>query len=169
MNHAVTNGMLARNPLTLSKGKKLFERAAEKTKESDSLPLAKGYASGERVYGRRKAGRETYRPHFDNSLADMGLRWNELFTIESSNLNFKDRVITVKTQIPFVKIIRHTSFYRFFSQMFRSSNFIGGPTCIWKPSKPLIARPVASSSIVCAIRCPLKMCVSTLPRAMMWT
>jgi hypothetical protein len=56
--------------------------------------------------------------------------------------------------------------YRLFSQMFRYSTFIGGPTCIWNPINPPVARFAASSSIATAISRPFIMCVSAFPRAM---
>jgi hypothetical protein len=53
--------------------------------------------------------------------------------------------------------------------MFRNSIFIGGPTWIWNPNSPFIARPLASSSTSMAVTWPLIMLTMVLARAMRWT
>src|SRR5262249_37424086 len=59
--------------------------------------------------------------------------------------------------------------HRFLRQMRRNSTFIGGPTCIWKPSSPPSARFFQSSSTTMLVMLPLRIWMIVLPRARMWT
>jgi hypothetical protein len=56
-----------------------------------------------------------------------------------------------------------------FNHTFLNSTFIGSPTCIWNPIRPLSARPLASSSINVLVTWPFRISVIMLPRAMMCT
>jgi integrase len=94
LNYAVTNGMLARNPFSLSKGKKLIERASENKRERFPT-FGEEIALLNVCIGEGRQGREHLRPVLIVA-ADTGLRRNELFTLETADLNFRDRVITVR-------------------------------------------------------------------------
>src|SRR5829696_7472795 len=56
-----------------------------------------------------------------------------------------------------------------FSHMFLNSTFMGGPTWHWNPIRPFSARPLVSSSTSTLVTWPLRISVSMLPRATMWT
>ncbi len=94
LNYAVTNGKLSRNPFTMSKGRKLIERAAENKRErfptfGEEMALLR-VCSGEE---------NQLRAHLRPILiiaADTGLRRNELFTLEAADLNFVEKIITVR-------------------------------------------------------------------------
>jgi len=94
LNYAVTNGMLARNPFMASKGKKLIERAAENKRERFPT-FGEEMALLNVCVGEGRQGREHLRPVLIVS-ADTGLRRNELFTLETTDLDFGDRIITVR-------------------------------------------------------------------------
>lgn len=94
LNYAVTNGMLVRNPFSLSKNQKLIERAAE-TRRERFPTFGEEMALLNLCIGEGRQGREHLRPILIVA-ADTGLRRNEIFTLESADLNFRDRVITVR-------------------------------------------------------------------------
>jgi hypothetical protein len=52
---------------------------------------------------------------------------------------------------------------------FRSSSFIGGPTCIWNPNRPASARFFVSSSMTMLVTAPFRIWTIVLPRATMCT
>lgn len=94
LNYAVTNGKLSRNLFTLSKGRKLIERAAENKRErfptfGEEIALLR-VCSGE-----ENQLREHLRPILIIA-ADTGLRRNELFTLKATDLNFGEKIITVR-------------------------------------------------------------------------
>jgi integrase len=94
LNYAVTNNMLTRNPFAAGKGKKLIDRAAENKRErfptfGEEMLLLSFCVGGGRL------GREHLRPVLIVA-ADTGLRRNELFTLENSDLDFENGVITVR-------------------------------------------------------------------------
>lgn len=94
LNYAVTNGILSHNPFNLSKGRKLIERAAENKRErfptfGEEIALLRACT------GEENQLREHLRPILIIA-ADTGLRRNELFTLEATDLNFDEKVITVR-------------------------------------------------------------------------
>ncbi|HEX9273244.1 MAG TPA: tyrosine-type recombinase/integrase [Candidatus Binatia bacterium] len=94
LNYAVTNKMLARNPFNESKGKKLIDRAAE-TKRERFPTFGEEMRLLDLCVGEGRQGREHLRPVLIVA-ADTGLRRNELFTLETSDLDFEYGVITVR-------------------------------------------------------------------------
>ncbi len=94
LNYAVNNGMLARNPFSLSKNQKLIDRAAE-TRRERFPTFGEEMALLNLCIGEGRQGREHLRPILIVA-ADTGLRRNEIFTLESADLNFRTRVITVR-------------------------------------------------------------------------
>lgn len=94
LNYAVTNGMLTRNPFSLSKSQKLIERAAE-TRRERFPTFGEELALLRLCVGEGRQGRAHLRAILIVA-ADTGLRRNEIFTLEAIDLNFSNRVITVR-------------------------------------------------------------------------
>jgi len=94
LNYAVTNGKLVQNPFNAGKGQSLIDKAAENKRErfpsfgEEIALLSVCVGEGER-------GRAHLRPLLIVA-ADTGLRRNELLTLEQSDLDFQERVITVR-------------------------------------------------------------------------
>ena len=94
LNYAVANGKLARNPFKAGNGQPMIEKAAENKRErfptfGEELALLR-VCVGDGDRGRS---------HLLSIIivaADTGLRRNEMFTLEPSDLDFKQRVINVR-------------------------------------------------------------------------
>jgi len=113
LNYAVANGKLTRNPFNARNGQPLIERAAE-TKRERFPTFGEELALLRICVGDGERGRAHLRPIIIVA-ADTGLRRNELFTLEPSDLDFERWVINVRAinaktnrprQIPMTKRVR---------------------------------------------------------------
>jgi integrase len=94
LNYAVANGKLARNPFKAGNGQPIIEKAAENKRER--FPTFGEEMALLRVcVGEGDRGRAHLRPIIIVA-ADTGLRRNELFTLERTDLDFRQRVINVR-------------------------------------------------------------------------
>jgi len=94
LNYAVANGKLTRNPFNAGNGQPLIERSAE-TKRERFPTFGEELALLRTCVGDDDRGRAHLRPIIIVA-ADTGLRRNELFTLESDDLDFEQQVINVR-------------------------------------------------------------------------
>jgi integrase len=94
LNFAVANGKLARNPFNVGKGQPLIDKASENKRERFPT-FGEEIALLSVCVGEGERGRAHLRPIIIIA-ADTGLRRNEMFTLELTDLDFEQRVINIR-------------------------------------------------------------------------